>query len=71
MEEEKEAVMVTQGEVLGRTSDVKAGRGAYAALHNNTVYASLTGFRHTVPPAPDSSDLVGFSIHLLTILYNK
>nr|KYP74517.1 3'-5' exoribonuclease CSL4 isogeny [Cajanus cajan] len=56
MEEEKEAVMVTPGEVLGRTSDVKAGRGAYAALHNDTVYASLTGFRRTLPPAPDSSD---------------
>lgn len=49
-------VMVTPGEVLGRTSDVKAGRGAYAALHNDTVYASLTGFRRTVPPPPDSPD---------------
>ncbi|WVY95829.1 exosome complex component CSL4 [Vigna radiata var. radiata] len=56
MEEEKEAVMVTPGEVLGRSSDVKAGRGAYAAPHNNTVYASLTGFRRTIPPPPDSPD---------------
>ncbi|CAJ1976296.1 unnamed protein product [Sphenostylis stenocarpa] len=56
MEEGKEAVMVTPGEVLGRSSDVKAGRGAYTALHNNTVYASLTGFRRTIPPPPDSPD---------------
>lgn len=59
----KEAeAMVTPGEVLGRTSDVKAGRGAYAALHNDTVYASLAGFRRTLPPPPDSPDQVGFSI---------
>ncbi|MED6135676.1 hypothetical protein PIB30_048894 [Stylosanthes scabra] len=50
------AVMVTPGEVLGRVSDVKPGRGAYAALHNDTVYASLTGFCCTIPPFPDSSD---------------
>jgi len=65
MEEEKEAVMVTPGEVLGRSSDVKAGRGAYAAPHNNTVYASLTGFRRTIPPPPDSPDKVGFRFQLL------
>lgn len=50
--------MVTPGEVVGKTSDVKAGRGTYAAVHNNTVYASLTGFRHTIPPATDSPDQV-------------
>ncbi|MED6197837.1 hypothetical protein PIB30_060503 [Stylosanthes scabra] len=49
-------VMVTPGEVLGRVSDVKPGRGAYAAVHNDTVYASLTGFCRTMPPSPDSSD---------------
>ncbi|XP_061342593.1 uncharacterized protein LOC133288789 [Gastrolobium bilobum] len=56
MEEEKEAVMVTPGEVVGRSWDVKAGRGAYASLHNNTVYATLTGFLRTIPPAPESPD---------------
>ncbi|KAI4350122.1 hypothetical protein L6164_010635 [Bauhinia variegata] len=57
MEEEKEeSVLVTPGEVLGRASDVKTGRGAYVALHNNTVYASLTGFRRSVSPTPDSPD---------------
>ncbi|KAJ1409327.1 Nucleic acid-binding, OB-fold [Sesbania bispinosa] len=38
------------------SSDVKAGRGAYTAPHNDTVYASLTGFRCTIPPPPDSPD---------------
>ncbi|KAL2325301.1 hypothetical protein Fmac_024359 [Flemingia macrophylla] len=52
----EEAVVVTPGEVLGTTSDVKAGRGAYAAPHNDTVYASLTGFRRILPPSLDSSD---------------
>ncbi|WJX12838.1 hypothetical protein P8452_03291 [Trifolium repens] len=50
------AEMVTPGEVVGKTCDVKAGRGTYAAVHNNTVYASLTGFRHAIPPASDSLD---------------
>jgi len=71
MEEEKETVMVTPGEVLGRSSDVKAGRGAYAALHNNTVYASLTGFRRTIPPPPDCPDQVGFRFPLLIPCYNQ
>lgn len=60
MEEALGEEMVTPGEVVGRSSDVKAGRGTYAALHNNTVYASLTGFRRTIPPAPDSPDQVRF-----------
>ncbi|XP_057732553.1 uncharacterized protein LOC130947852 [Arachis stenosperma] len=55
-EKQQEAVLVTPGEVLGRVSDIKPGRGAYAALHNETVYASLTGFRRTLSPSPDSSD---------------
>ncbi|KAL1340053.1 hypothetical protein HN51_028325 [Arachis hypogaea] len=55
-EKQQEAVLVTPGEVLGRVSDIKPGRGAYAALHNETVYASLTGFRRTLSPPPDSSD---------------
>jgi len=55
---EAERDMVTPGEVIGKTHDVKAGRGTYTATHNNTVYASLTGFRHTIPPASDSPDQV-------------
>ncbi|XP_062144367.1 uncharacterized protein LOC133851802 [Alnus glutinosa] len=49
----REKEVVTPGEVLGKASDVKAGRGAYVAPHNNLVYASLTGFRRTVSPPPD------------------
>ena len=69
MEEEKEAALVTPGEVLGRASEVKSGKGAYVAPHNNTVYASLTGFRRTIPPSLDSPDqvptitLLGFLSH--------
>ncbi|CAL0316635.1 unnamed protein product [Lupinus luteus] len=56
MEEEKESAMVTPGEVLGRVSEIKPGKGAYAAPHNDTVYASLTGYRRNIPPPIDSSD---------------
>ncbi|XP_057476972.1 uncharacterized protein LOC130764686 isoform X1 [Actinidia eriantha] len=48
--------LVTPGEVLGKASELKAGRGAYVATHNNTVYASLTGRRSLNPPPPDSPD---------------
>ncbi|KAK9293060.1 hypothetical protein L1049_021044 [Liquidambar formosana] len=51
-----EEELVTPGEVLGKASDVKPGRGAYVSPHDNTVYASLTGRRSIVPPSPDSSD---------------
>lgn len=55
----EEAVeMVTPGEELGRASDLKAGKGAYAASHNNTIYASLTGFRRIQAPPPSSHDKV-------------
>ncbi|XP_057476973.1 uncharacterized protein LOC130764686 isoform X2 [Actinidia eriantha] len=50
--------LVTPGEVLGKASELKAGRGAYVATHNNTVYASLTGRRSLNPPPPDSPDKV-------------
>ena len=43
-----EVVVVTPGEVLGKASQVRAGRGAYVAPHNNLVYASLTGFCRTL-----------------------
>lgn len=73
--------MVTPGEVVGRTWDVKAGRGTYSALHNNTVYASLTGLRHTIPPPSDSPDQVRkllrtptprvFFLHFLDYCYHS
>jgi exosome complex component CSL4 len=54
----REKDVVTPGEVLGKASDVKAGRGAYVAPHNNLVYASLTGFRRTVSPPPDQDQVL-------------
>lgn len=48
--------LVTPGEVLGKASDVKPGRGAYFSPNDNTVYASITGRRSIIPPPPDSSD---------------
>ncbi|KAI3757284.1 hypothetical protein L6452_04818 [Arctium lappa] len=51
-----EEEMVTPGEVLGKKSELKPGRGAYVAPYNNTVYASLTGRRSLVPPSPESTD---------------
>lgn len=48
--------MVTPGEVLGRATELKAGKGAYLAPHNKTIYASLTGFRRILSPPPDSPD---------------
>ncbi|CAL5321969.1 unnamed protein product [Camellia sinensis] len=55
-ERESERELVTPGDVLGKATDLKAGKGAYVASHNNTVYASLTGRRSVLPPPPDSSD---------------
>ncbi|XP_054818394.1 uncharacterized protein LOC129317961 [Prosopis cineraria] len=57
MEEEKQE-MVTPGEVLGIASEVKPGQGSYLAPHNNTVYASLTGFRRILSPPPASTDQI-------------
>nr|POE98718.1 hypothetical protein CFP56_75672 [Quercus suber] len=51
-----EVVVVTPGEVLGKATQVRAGRGAYVAPHNNLVYASLTGFRRNLSPPPNSPD---------------
>ncbi|KAB1202505.1 hypothetical protein CJ030_MR8G022020 [Morella rubra] len=57
MEEEgKVRDMVTPGEVLGKASDVRPGKGTYAVPYNDLVYASLTGIHHSVPPVPDSTD---------------
>ncbi|RZC81231.1 hypothetical protein C5167_043803 [Papaver somniferum] len=54
VEKEKEEVMVTPGEVLGYSSTLIPGKGAY--LHNKTIYASLTGRRVIIPPSSDSPD---------------
>ncbi|KAF5735272.1 hypothetical protein HS088_TW15G00773 [Tripterygium wilfordii] len=58
MQETDKEVLVTPGEVLGKATQVKAGRGTYVAPHKGTaaVYASLTGFRRTISPPLDSSD---------------
>ncbi|KAJ0013770.1 hypothetical protein Pint_20320 [Pistacia integerrima] len=48
--------MVTPGEVLGKATEVKAGKGTYVAKHNGFVYASLTGLLRTVSPPPESPD---------------
>ncbi|CAN6575376.1 unnamed protein product [Malus baccata var. baccata] len=47
---------VTPGEVLGKTSKFKAGRGAYVSADKLTVYASLTGSRRILSPPPNSPD---------------
>lgn len=56
--EEKEEELVTPGEVLGKASLLIPGRGAYVAPHNQTIYASLTGRRHLIPPPSHSPNQV-------------
>ena len=70
-EKEESKELVTPGEVLGKASELKAGRGAYVAPHNTTVYASLTGRRSFNPPPPDSPDKVNtlVSIHIYICIY--
>ncbi|GAB4835457.1 hypothetical protein Ancab_000365 [Ancistrocladus abbreviatus] len=53
---EVETEMVTPGEVLGKTMELRAGKGTYASPETNFVYASLTGRRSILPPASDSPD---------------
>lgn len=65
-EGKEETEFVSPGEVLGKISDLKAGRGAYVA--NNTVYASLSGFRRIIPPPTASSDLVHSSSSVHCVL---
>ncbi|TXG66140.1 hypothetical protein EZV62_007415 [Acer yangbiense] len=48
--------MVTPGNVVGKATEVKAGKGAYVTKHNGFVYASLTGLLRTLSPPSDSSD---------------
>jgi exosome complex component CSL4 len=60
------AEVVTPGELLGASSSLAAGRGAYADGHS--VRASVTGRRRILPPTPGSSDQVGFLELLLPFL---
>lgn len=50
------AAVVTPGEVVGDSSQLIAGRGAYLAPNGRTLRASLTGSRKILPPPPGSSD---------------
>ncbi|CAK7341219.1 unnamed protein product [Dovyalis caffra] len=60
MQEEQEEEMVTPGEILGKATEVKPGKGAYIGSYRNTeiqyVFSSLTGLRRTLSPPPDSPD---------------
>lgn len=55
---ETDKKLVTPGEVLGKASDFKAGKGAYLSPDKRTVYAALTGFVSLIPAPADSSDKV-------------
>ncbi|KAJ0079617.1 hypothetical protein Patl1_23097 [Pistacia atlantica] len=48
--------MVTPGEVLGKATEVEAGKGTYVTKHSGFVYASLTSLLCTVSPPPESPD---------------
>ncbi|KAJ0078843.1 hypothetical protein Patl1_23101 [Pistacia atlantica] len=48
--------MVTPGEVLGKATEVKTGKGTYMAEHNGIAYASLIGLLRTVSPPPECPD---------------
>lgn len=50
---------VTPGEILGKTAELRAGKGTYVAADAagvELIYASLTGRLSHSPPPPDSSD---------------
>lgn len=55
---EVEDDMVTPGEVLGDSTELIAGRGAYLAPNGRHIHASLTGHRNLIPPQSDSTDKV-------------
>ncbi|PWA68145.1 nucleic acid-binding, OB-fold-like protein [Artemisia annua] len=54
--QKEEEEMVTPGEILGKSTDIKPGKGAYLSRDTNTVYASITGRRSVIPPSPESPD---------------
>jgi Amt family ammonium transporter/exosome complex component CSL4 len=59
---QEEGEMVTPGEVLGKATELKVGKGAYIGSYRDTdiqyVFSSLTGLRRTLSPSPDSPDQV-------------
>lgn len=48
--------LVTPGDVIGKATEFKAGKGAY--VNDTTIYASLTGTRRIISPLPESLDQV-------------
>lgn len=48
--------LVTPGDVIGKATEFKAGKGAY--VNDATIYASLTGTCRIVSPLPESIDQV-------------
>lgn len=56
MEDAEDIAMVTPGDVLGKASELRAGKGAYVEPHSKLVYASLTGRRSIVSPPPGFTD---------------
>ncbi|KAK9082899.1 hypothetical protein Scep_029370 [Stephania cephalantha] len=62
---EEEEVMVTPGEVLGKSSKLIAGRGTYLSPHNQTIYASLSGRLSTVdsPHQRSTVEVTGLRSH--------
>jgi hypothetical protein len=59
---QEEGEMVTPGEVLGKATELKVGKGAYIGSYRDTdiqyVFSSLTGLRRSLSPSPDSPDQV-------------
>ncbi|RWW29369.1 hypothetical protein BHE74_00002471 [Ensete ventricosum] len=55
---EGEDELFTPGELLGDTSGLIAGTGAYVAPNGRSIRASLAGIRRIIPPQPDAADQV-------------
>ncbi|XP_021288394.1 exosome complex component CSL4 [Herrania umbratica] len=54
----EEVEIVTPGEVLGRATNLKAGKRAYVTYRNKTIYAFLTSFRCIKSLPPDHRRLI-------------
>lgn len=55
---EGEDELVTPGELLGDSSGLIAGTGAYVAPNGRSIRASLAGIRRITPPQSDAADQV-------------
>ncbi|KAG0475990.1 hypothetical protein HPP92_012444 [Vanilla planifolia] len=51
-----EETIVTPGEILGDSSEMIAGKGAYLAPNGRNIHASLTGRLLVLPPPSDSAE---------------